>query len=113
GVDLQTAIYYTLARMQLNGLAGFTEGCELPDGVKQHIDYDSERRVTAVTDGEGNTTRYAYGAFDLLTRMTRPDGTTLHFGYDRLIRLNRVTMATGETYRYERDLAGQIIRETD
>ncbi|MDR0218886.1 MAG: type VI secretion system ImpA family N-terminal domain-containing protein [Enterobacteriaceae bacterium] len=33
GVDLQTAIYYTLARMQLNGLAGFTEGCELLAGV--------------------------------------------------------------------------------
>ncbi|CDG19436.1 VasL domain-containing protein [Xenorhabdus doucetiae] len=33
GVDLQTAIYYTLARMQLGGLAGFTEGCELLAGV--------------------------------------------------------------------------------
>ncbi|PHM59284.1 VasL domain-containing protein [Xenorhabdus sp. KK7.4] len=33
GVDLQTAIYYTLARMHLNGLAGFTEGCELLAGV--------------------------------------------------------------------------------
>nr|WP_255705657.1 RHS repeat-associated core domain-containing protein [Xenorhabdus sp. PB61.4] len=86
---------------------------ELPDGVKQHIDYDNERRVTAITDGEGNITRYTYGAFDLLTQLTRPDGTVLHFGYDRLIRLNSVTMATGETYRYERDLAGQIIRETD
>ncbi|PHM64365.1 rhsA protein in rhs element [Xenorhabdus stockiae] len=86
---------------------------ELPDGVKQHISYDNERRVTAVTDGEGNTTRYTYGAFDLLTRLTRPDGTVLHFGYDRLIRLNSVTMTTGEIYRYERDLAGQIIRETD
>ncbi|MBD2824196.1 VasL domain-containing protein [Xenorhabdus szentirmaii] len=33
GVDLQTAIYYTLARMKLSGLAGFTEGCELLAGV--------------------------------------------------------------------------------
>ncbi|OTA19092.1 hypothetical protein Xbed_02648 [Xenorhabdus beddingii] len=33
GVDLQTAIYYTLARMQLNGLAGFTEGGELLAGL--------------------------------------------------------------------------------
>lgn len=29
GVDLQTAVYYTLARTQLHGLAGFTDGCEL------------------------------------------------------------------------------------
>lgn len=28
GVDLQTAIYFTLARARLQGLRGFTEGCE-------------------------------------------------------------------------------------
>ncbi|EIR56581.1 impA domain family protein, partial [Yersinia pestis PY-60] len=33
GVDLQTAVYYTLARTQKNGLAGFTEGCELLAGM--------------------------------------------------------------------------------
>ncbi|MCP9268481.1 DUF6531 domain-containing protein [Xenorhabdus sp. XENO-1] len=86
---------------------------ELPDGVTQHFEYDSERRVIAVTDGEGRTTRHSYGACDLLTHITRPDGTMLHFGYDRLTRLCTVTAATGETYRYERDVAGQIIREID
>ncbi|MGJ3348290.1 VasL domain-containing protein [Morganella sp. Je.2.23] len=29
GVDLQTAVYYTLARLHRSGLAGLTEGCEL------------------------------------------------------------------------------------
>lgn len=33
GVDLQTAVYYTLARVRLAGLAGFTEGCELLAGI--------------------------------------------------------------------------------
>ncbi|MFC0228526.1 VasL domain-containing protein [Serratia aquatilis] len=33
GVDLQTAVYYTLARTQKHGLAGFTEGCELISGM--------------------------------------------------------------------------------
>ncbi|VXC73614.1 Membrane protein [Enterobacterales bacterium 8AC] len=33
GVDLQTAVYYTLARTQKQGLAGFTEGCELISGM--------------------------------------------------------------------------------
>lgn len=28
GVDLQTALYFTLARARLHGLSGFTEGCE-------------------------------------------------------------------------------------
>lgn len=33
GVDLQTVVYYTLARTHKHGLAGFTEGCELLAGV--------------------------------------------------------------------------------
>ncbi|CDG16663.1 protein of unknown function [Xenorhabdus doucetiae] len=48
-----------------------------------------------------------------LTEVELPDGTTLHFGYDKLTRLSSVTASTGEVYRYERDAAGQIIRETD
>jgi len=33
GVDLQTAVYYGIARQRLAGLAGFTEGCELLAGL--------------------------------------------------------------------------------
>ncbi|TQI80063.1 type VI secretion system protein VasL [Serratia fonticola] len=33
GVDLQTAVYYALARTQKHGLAGFTESCELLAGM--------------------------------------------------------------------------------
>lgn len=29
GIDLQSSVHYTLARLHLNGLNGFTEGCEL------------------------------------------------------------------------------------
>ncbi|WES67625.1 RHS repeat protein [Superficieibacter sp. HKU1] len=29
------------------------------------------------TDGEGKTTRYEYGAFDILTAVIRPDGERL------------------------------------
>ncbi|CDH21472.1 Complete genome; segment 11/17 [Xenorhabdus bovienii str. kraussei Quebec] len=106
----QTHYRYSDAHASLNG--SLTE-VELPDGTTQQLAYDSERRVVAVTDGEGRTTRYTYGAFDLLNQVTRPDGTILRFGYDRLTRLKSVTASTGETYRYERDVAGQIIRETD
>ncbi|WP_338804620.1 RHS repeat-associated core domain-containing protein [Xenorhabdus griffiniae] len=105
-----THYHYSDAHASLNG--SLTD-IELPDGTTQQLEYDTERRVVAATDGEGRTTRYQYGAFDLLTQVTRPDGTTLHFGYDRLTRLQSVTASTGETYRYERDAAGQIIRETD
>lgn len=85
----------------------------MPDGAQQQIEYDSERRVVAVTDGEGRTTRYRYGPFDLVVSMVRPDSTAIHFEYDSLTRLKKVTSTLGETYTYERDRAGQIIRETD
>ncbi|MFY3769146.1 hypothetical protein AHYW_002874 [Providencia manganoxydans] len=95
------------------GVNGSVSNILLPDGVQQQIEYDSERRVVAVTDGEARTTRYRYGPFDLLTSMIRPDGTAIHFEYDALTRLKKVINALGETYTYERDAAGQIIRETD
>lgn len=95
------------------GVNGSISDIFLPDGVHQHIDYDSERRVVAVTDGEGKITRYRYGPFDLLLAMVRPDGTEIRFEYDSLTRLKKVINAAGDEYRYERDKAGQIIRETD
>ncbi len=85
----------------------------MPDGVEQAIAYDSEKRIAALTDGAGKTTRYEYGGFDLLTGLIRPDGQRLTFGYDTLTRLNQVTNASGDTYRYTRDRAGQVISETD
>lgn len=36
GVDLQTAVYYTLARSHKEGLSGFTEGCELLSAMIVH-----------------------------------------------------------------------------
>ncbi|WP_145502189.1 glycohydrolase toxin TNT-related protein [Yersinia similis] len=93
--------------------AGSLSQVSLPDGVEQAIAYDSEKRIAALTDGAGKTTRYEYGGFDLLTGLIRPDGQRLTFGYDTLTRLNQVTNASGDTYRYTRDRAGQVISETD
>ncbi|MBF7993028.1 PAAR-like domain-containing protein [Rahnella laticis] len=95
------------------GQQGSVTAIHLPDGVTQKIRYDSEKRPATLTDGEGKTTCYTYGAFDLLSVQTRPDGQKLHFGYDSLTRLNQVTNASGETYHYGRDAAGQVISETD
>ena len=36
GVDLQTAIYFTLARSRIQGLSGFTEGCEFSRQPDRH-----------------------------------------------------------------------------
>ena len=96
-----------------DGVNGSLSDILLPDDIHQHIEYDSERRVVAVTDGEGKTTRYRYGPFDLLLATIRPDGTEIRFEYDSLTRLKNVINATGDVYSYERDKAGQIIREVD
>ncbi|WP_317988217.1 DUF6531 domain-containing protein [Proteus vulgaris] len=96
-----------------DGVNGSLSDILLPDDIHQHIEYDSERRVVAVTDGEGKTTRYRYGPFDLLLATIRPDGTEIRFEYDSLTRLKKVINATGDVYSYERDKAGQIIREVD
>ncbi|RLR06351.1 hypothetical protein EAE69_21935, partial [Hafnia alvei ATCC 13337] len=38
---------------------------------------NSEKLAESFTDGEGKTTHYEYGAFDLLTALVRPDGERL------------------------------------
>ncbi|MDE9566734.1 type VI secretion system tip protein VgrG, partial [Xenorhabdus bovienii] len=63
----QTHYRYSNDHASLNG--GSLTDVELPDGTTQQLAYDSERRVVAVTDGEGRTTRYTYGAFDLLNQV--------------------------------------------
>ncbi|RZN46095.1 RHS repeat-associated core domain-containing protein, partial [Escherichia sp. E13S3] len=59
------------------------------------------------------TTRYEYGAFDLLTAVIRPDGERLECRYDKLTRLTEIINAEGEHYYLEYDKAGQLIAETD
>ncbi|WP_434525434.1 RHS repeat-associated core domain-containing protein [Photorhabdus asymbiotica] len=110
--ELNQQTRYHHSSLHASPAGSVSEIC-LPDGVRQTIDYDSERQVSAVMDGQGRVTRYNYGAFDLLSGITRPDGTTVTFAYDKLTQLIAVTGATGETYRYVRDRAGRIISETD
>ncbi|HEX4501530.1 MAG TPA: hypothetical protein VH187_10325 [Scandinavium sp.] len=95
------------------GTAGSTEEIIRPDGVRELMSQDSEKRPASFTDGEGKTTRYEYGPFDLLTALIRPDGTRLECRYDRLTRLSDIINAAGEHYRLTYDKAGQLIRETD
>ncbi|EDQ7230752.1 RHS repeat protein, partial [Salmonella enterica subsp. enterica] len=84
-----------------------------PDGVRELLQQDSEKRRASFTDGEGKTTRYEYGAFDLLTAVVRPDNERLEYRYDKLTRLTEVINAEGEHYRLTWDKAGQLVAETD
>jgi RHS repeat-associated protein len=95
------------------GPQGSVEEISRPDGVRELIRHNSEKLPEHFTDGEGKTTSYEYGAFDLLMAMTRPDGERLACRYDKLTRLTEIISAEGERYRLTYDKAGQLIAETD
>lgn len=95
------------------GPQGSVEEVNRPDGVRELMRQNSEKLPQSFTDGEGKTTRYEYGAFDLLTAIIRPDGERLECRYDKLTRLTEIINAEGECYRLEYDKAGQLVAETD
>ncbi|MCR3681245.1 PAAR-like domain-containing protein [Citrobacter freundii] len=95
------------------GPQGSVEEINRPDGVRELMRQNSEKLPQSFTDGEGKTTRYEYGAFDLLTAVIRPDGKRLECRYDKLTRLTEIINAEGESYYLTYDQAGQLIAETD
>lgn len=95
------------------GPRGSVEEIQRPDGVRELMRQNSEKLPESFTDGEGKTTRYEYGAFDILTTVIRPDGERLECRYDKLTRLTQITNAEGEHYHLAYDKAGQLIAETD
>lgn len=95
------------------GQLGSVEEISRPDGVRELMRQNSEKLPESFTDGEGKTTRYEYGAFDLLTAVIRPDGERLACRYDKLTRLKEIINAEGESYHLTYDQAGQLIAETD
>lgn len=95
------------------GPLGSVEEISRPDGVRELMRQNSEKLPESFTDGEGKTTRYEYGAFDLLTAVVRPDGERLECRYDKLTRLTDIINAEGESYRLTYDKAGQLVAETD
>lgn len=84
-----------------------------PDGVETHRSLGDTGRVEAVTDGEGRTTSYRYGPYNVLEEIIDPKGGTLRFQYDSDERLTCVTNQMGLHWSFERDITGRVIRETD
>ena len=86
---------------------------ERPDGVALSRSYDRHGSVRRLTDGEGRTTTYRYGAFDVLHEIEDPNGGKLSFTYDGQKRLLAVTNQKGLLWTFERDAGGRVIRESD
>lgn len=97
------------------GAGGFATPTSVtrPDGVAITRSFDAEGSLSTVTDGEGRSWRYEFGAFEVLQAIIDPKGGRLGFSYDNEGRLLTVTNATGRVYRLDRNLAGRVVREVD
>ncbi|MFV0385596.1 hypothetical protein, partial [Paracoccus sp. (in: a-proteobacteria)] len=84
-----------------------------PDGVETRRGFGATGEVVSVTDGEGRSTSYRHGAYNVLEEITDPNGGKLRFAYDSQERLTCVTNQTGLHWRFDRDACGRVISETD
>ena len=84
-----------------------------PDGVRVSRAFTPDGVLASVTDGEGRTWRYQYGAFDVLQSVTDPGGGKLTLGTDGEGRVTSVTNQRGAVYVLERDAAGRVAAEVD
>jgi len=84
-----------------------------PDNGEERFAYDSEGLLSTHIAGEGQTTRYQHGAFDLLRCVSDPKGYGTKLEYDGAARLKRIANAAGQHWTYSYDLAGNLIQEND
>ncbi|HET6504863.1 MAG TPA: RHS repeat-associated core domain-containing protein [Amycolatopsis sp.] len=84
-----------------------------PDGSQDRWVLDGEGNNRVHISAVGGITVYEYGGFDLRTAETLPDGSRTSVTYDRELRVDSVTNEQGQVWRYERDAAGNLVRETD
>lgn len=82
-----------------------------PDGAV--LRRSDQPGAIVVTDGEGASVTYRYGAFDLISDIVDAKGGQTTYAYDHLERLVRVTDPTGSEWTFEHDAAGRLSREID
>ncbi|WP_442874375.1 RHS repeat-associated core domain-containing protein [Amycolatopsis sp. NBC_00438] len=84
-----------------------------PDGSQDQWVLDGEGNNRVHISAAGGVTRYEYGGFDLQTARILPDGNRISVTYDAELRVDTATNEQGRVWRYERDTAGNLVRETD
>ena len=83
-----------------------------PGGVRYRYAYDTELRLTGVTNPQGLTWTYAYDSAGRLVNETDFDGRTVTYTHDPAGRLETFTNALGQTTAFQRNALGQVIRRT-
>ncbi|AWT44090.1 MULTISPECIES: RHS repeat-associated core domain-containing protein [Streptomyces] len=92
----------------LYGPFGLPRARLLPNGTEHRYEYDTEQRLTSVTNGQGLTWRYTYDAVGQLISETDFDGRTTTYAYDAAGQPTRRTNAAGETITYTFDEVGRL-----
>ncbi|MBY8887322.1 DUF6531 domain-containing protein [Streptomyces sp. PTM05] len=82
-----------------------------PDGAAYAFAYDTELRLTGVTNPQGRTWSYVYDAAGRLTGETDFNGRTLHYGHDASGALTSRTNGAGETLGFTRDALGRVTEQ--
>jgi RHS repeat-associated protein len=81
------------------------------DGSVTTFDYDTELRLTTVTNPQGDAWSYAYDPAGRLVRETDFNGRTTDYAYDDAGRLVERTNGAGQRISYVRDALGRIIEQ--
>lgn len=82
-----------------------------PGGGRTVFDYDTELRLTAVTNPQGLTWRYVYDPAGRLMAETDFNGRLLRYDYDAAGQLTHRTNGAGEIISYVRDPLGNVIEQ--
>ncbi len=76
------------------------------------VAYDAQGRRSSVTDAAGRQVTFSYDANNHLSKVTLPDGRYVGFGYTN-DQLTSVTDLRGNTYSYTYDSSGRLQSEVD
>ena len=119
---------------QYDNLDRLTSTTQLETDISTNYQYDPAGNITALTDGEGRTTKYEYDALNRKIRekdplnntvsyryyadnslksVTDKKGNTSYFKYDRMGRLIEVIDALNKKVKYEYDSTGNLTTKTD
>ncbi|MFE7118882.1 DUF6531 domain-containing protein [Streptomyces sp. NPDC057654] len=82
-----------------------------PDGAVYAFAYDTELRLTEVTNPQGLTWSYAYDPAGRLASETDFDGRTLAYEHDAAGGLTARTNGAGEALRFTRDALGRVVEQ--
>ncbi len=75
--------------------------------------YDADGNLQSRTNGNGDTTTYAYDPDDEQTKVTEPGGATTETGYDADGLVISQTDGSGNTTKYTRNVLGEVTEVTD